>query len=181
MLLTAFCKVQEEYNLEAIDDFTILCYNEFYNDTQNIIYSKCKDSSLTEDIISETFYLFYKALKEKKPMRFQHRNEILGYLLRIAKNIHINHFRKKQRLPQLLELKEVYDAPIPNQSEDIDFWMDWEVQTKDLPPQIKQIFKLLNDGYSKKEIADQLNEKPATIRKKVSRAKDALKKRIKKE
>lgn len=63
----------------------------------NFIYSKVFDRDLTEDIFQDTFIKVIRTLKRGK---YQEQGKFLSWVMRIAHNLVIDHFRKSNRLPK---------------------------------------------------------------------------------
>lgn len=63
----------------------------------SFIYSKVLDQSITEDIFQDTFIKVIRTLKRGK---YSEEGKFLPWVMRIAHNLIIDHFRKKRRLPK---------------------------------------------------------------------------------
>lgn len=61
------------------------------------IYSKIQDKDLTEDIFQDTFIKVIKTLKKGK---YNEEGKFLPWVMRIAHNLVIDHFRKSKRIPK---------------------------------------------------------------------------------
>lgn len=61
----------------------------------SFIYSKIQDKDLTEDIFQDTFIKVIKTLKKGK---YNEEGKFLPWVMRIAHNLVIDHFRKNKRL-----------------------------------------------------------------------------------
>ena len=66
-------------------------YRSNYNDVYLYVFSFCKDHSLTEDIVSDTFFKALMCINETS-------EEIKPWLLRVAKNLWIDHLRKQKKI-----------------------------------------------------------------------------------
>ncbi|WP_430613100.1 RNA polymerase sigma factor [Flavobacterium sp. JP2137] len=64
------------------------------------IYSKLGDRDLTEDVFQETFIKVIHTLKTKK---YNEEGKFLPWVIRIAHNLVIDHFRKAKKMPMLRE------------------------------------------------------------------------------
>jgi len=62
----------------------------------SFIYSKIQDKDLTEDIFQDTFIKVIKTLKKGK---YNEEGKFLPWVMRIAHNLVIDHFRKNNRMP----------------------------------------------------------------------------------
>lgn len=63
----------------------------------NFIYSKIGDEVLTEDVFQDTFIKVINTLKQKK---YNEEGKFLSWVMRIAHNLVIDHFRKENRMPK---------------------------------------------------------------------------------
>lgn len=62
----------------------------------NFIYSKVYDTSISDDIFQDTFIKVIRTLKKGK---YNEEGKFLPWVMRIAHNLIIDHFRKEKRLP----------------------------------------------------------------------------------
>lgn len=63
----------------------------------NFIFSKVFDRDLTEDIFQDTFI---KVIKNLKLNKYNEEGKFLPWVMRIAHNLVIDHFRKNKRIPK---------------------------------------------------------------------------------
>ncbi|WP_138434093.1 RNA polymerase sigma factor [Winogradskyella algicola] len=63
----------------------------------SFIYSKVYDRDITEDIFQDTFIKVIRTLKRGK---YNEEGKFLPWLMRIAHNLVIDHFRKNSRMPK---------------------------------------------------------------------------------
>lgn len=63
----------------------------------NFIYSKVQDRDTTEDIFQDTFI---KVIKTLKNGQYNEEGKFLPWVMRIAHNLVIDHFRKNSRIPK---------------------------------------------------------------------------------
>ena len=63
----------------------------------SFIYSKVLDRDITEDIFQDTFI---KVIKTLKRGRYSEEGKFLPWVMRIAHNLIIDHFRKNKRMPK---------------------------------------------------------------------------------
>lgn len=63
----------------------------------NFIYSKIGDEVLTEDVFQDTFIKVINTLKRNK---YNEEGKFLSWVMRIAHNLVIDHFRKENRMPK---------------------------------------------------------------------------------
>jgi len=62
----------------------------------SFIYSKVQDRDITEDVFQDTFI---KVIKTLKKGRYNEEGKFLPWVMRIAHNLIIDHFRKTNRMP----------------------------------------------------------------------------------
>ena len=62
----------------------------------SFIYSKIKDRDLADDIFQDTFI---KVIKTLKKGTYNDEGRFLSWVMRIAHNLIVDHFRRKQRMP----------------------------------------------------------------------------------
>lgn len=63
----------------------------------SFIYSKVLDRDITEDIFQDTFI---KVIKTLKKGRYSEEGKFLPWVMRIAHNLIIDHFRRNKRMPK---------------------------------------------------------------------------------
>ena len=63
----------------------------------NFIYSKVFDRDLTEDIFQDTFI---KVIRTLKLGNYNEEGKFISWVMRIAHNLVIDHFRKNSRIPK---------------------------------------------------------------------------------
>jgi RNA polymerase sigma factor (sigma-70 family) len=69
----------------------------------SFIYSKVKDRDITEDIFQDTFI---KVIKTLKKGNYNEEGKFLPWVMRIAHNLVIDHFRKSNRMPSFKNTDE---------------------------------------------------------------------------
>ncbi len=62
----------------------------------SFIYSKIKDRELADDVFQDTFI---KVIKTLKKGTYNDEGRFLSWVMRIAHNLIVDHFRRKQRMP----------------------------------------------------------------------------------
>ena len=62
----------------------------------SFIYSKVKDKDITEDVFQDTFI---KVIRTLKKGNYNEEGKFLPWVMRIAHNLVIDHFRKSNRMP----------------------------------------------------------------------------------
>ncbi len=72
----------------------------------NFIYSKVFDADVTEDIFQDTFIKVINTLKKGK---YNEEGKFLPWVMRIAHNVIIDYFRKKNRMPKFESKDKDFD------------------------------------------------------------------------
>lgn len=95
-----------------------------------------KNQDLANDIFQETFIKVFQTLRSKK---YEDRGTLLSWIIRIAHNLIIDHYRKEKRLPTLS--KDSYDYDILNSRK----YSDKNIEENLIKSQIEvDIIKLLD-------------------------------------
>ena len=69
----------------------------------NFIYSKINDRDVCDDVFQDTFVKVIKTLKSNS---YNEEGKFLPWVMRIAHNLVIDHFRKNKKMPMLRESEE---------------------------------------------------------------------------
>jgi RNA polymerase sigma-70 factor (ECF subfamily) len=69
----------------------------------NFIYSKINDRDVCDDVFQDTFV---KVIKTLKSHSYNEEGKFLPWVMRIAHNLVIDHFRKNKKMPMLRETAE---------------------------------------------------------------------------
>jgi RNA polymerase sigma-70 factor (ECF subfamily) len=89
----------QEQNLEILLD-------RHQNKVFGYIYNLCKNRDLCDDIFQETFVKVIHTLKSGK---YNEEGKFLPWVMRIAHNLVIDHFRKKAKMPKAESKNEEFD------------------------------------------------------------------------
>ena len=130
----------------------------------SFIYSKVKDRELTDDIFQDTFIKVIKTLKKGS---YNDDGRFLSWTMRIAHNLIVDHFRRKQRMPKY----ESHDAEkdvfyrISEPSQNIEDMLvnsqikeDLNLLILELPENQYEVLRMrLYQDMSFKEIAERTN------------------------
>lgn len=118
-----------------------------------------RDSELANDIFQETFMKVIRTLKQGK---YNEEGKFLPWILRIAHNLAIDHFRKTKKMPKVRS-DENYDvfAGIPNDEKNVeDIWIediiheDVRLLIDELPNEQREVVMMRHyGGMSFKEIS----------------------------
>ncbi len=138
---------------------------------KGICYRYCGNAFDAEDLLQETFIIVFTKIGS-----FKEQGSFEGWTRRIAVNTCINWLKKNKLLHQMYELQPKHDAE-EDQEEDLA-----ELNTQELvqhiaalPDGYRTILNLFAiEGYSHKEIGEQLGINESTSRSQYTRAKKAL-------
>lgn len=130
----------------------------------SFIYSKIKDRDLADDIFQETFI---KVIKTLKKGMYNDEGRFLSWVMRIAHNLIVDHFRRKQRMPMYeshdAEVDVFYRVSEPSQNIEnllIDSQIKEDLNTLilELPENQLEVLRMrLYQDMSFKEIAERTN------------------------
>jgi RNA polymerase sigma-70 factor (ECF subfamily) len=88
--------------------------NRYKNRVYGFVYSKVNDANLADDIFQDTFV---KVVKTLRSGRYKEEGRFLSWVLRIAHNLIVDHYRKSNRMPKYESSREEYDV-VANLSDD---------------------------------------------------------------
>lgn len=146
----------DEYSLEVL-------VNRHEQRIFNFIYSKVFDYDITNDIFQETFIKVIRNLKLKK---YNEEGKFLPWVMRIAHNLIIDHFRKNKRMPKFDNSGEfdifsvIEDGSLNKEAELIKEQIESSLVNliKELPEDQIQVLEMrIYKEMSFKEIAEQTN------------------------
>lgn len=160
----------DEINMDAI-------YRQYALPLKKYIYSMCKDSDLSDDIVSETFY---KAIKNINSF---YGGNIFTWLCTIAKNIFFNHTKKKETQNESLEEKGVDIVSHEDSVEDVVLRKQSSIELYKNMQQLdsveREVIYLRNFAeLSFKEIGEVLNKSENWSRVTYFRCKEKIKRRM---
>lgn len=144
----------DEYSLEIL-------INRHEQRIFNFIYSKVFDYDITNDIFQETFIKVIRNLKLKK---YNEEGKFLPWVMRIAHNLIIDHFRKNKRMPKFDNSGEfdifsvIEDSSLNKEAELIKEQIESSLVNliKELPEDQIQVLEMrIYKEMSFKEIAEQ--------------------------
>jgi RNA polymerase sigma-70 factor (ECF subfamily) len=127
------------------------------------VYMLVRDEELANDIFQETFV---KVIRTLKAGRYNEEGKFLPWVMRIAHNLSIDHFRRSKKMPFVRE-NEDYDpfASIPREEKNVeDQWIDEVINedvrklVEELPEEQREVVMMRHyGGMSFKEIAERSN------------------------
>ena len=142
-------------------------FEQLLNRHKDRIYTQIvvmvKDDEIADDIFQETFM---KVIRTLKAGRYNEEGKFLPWILRIAHNLTIDHFRKAKKMPTVRS-DDNYDvfATIPRDDMNVeDSWVrdiiheDIRKLIDELPEEQKEVVMMRHyGGLSFKEISEQCN------------------------
>ncbi len=152
-------------------------YEKYYGFGLKISMRYGASRSEAAEILNDAFLKVFRKLDQ-----YDHDYPFEAWLKKIIVHQAIDHYRRQLRKPTLVKWKEatkkiLYQPAFPDQSEDTDMLR----YIQQLPPAYRTTFNLyVMEGYKHHEIAEKLNISSSTSRSNLSRAKELLKKLIKK-
>ena len=137
----------------------------------------CKDRDGAQDVLHEGFIKAFKNLH-----RFKGEGSFEGWLRRIMVNAALESFRKDKNLQVLDDITEATQHQIRSKASDKMEADDIMELVQQLPSGFRVVFNLyVIDGYSHKEIAEELGITVGTSKSQLSRARAALQDKIRKQ
>ena len=143
------------------NSFSILL-DRYQKRVYGFIYSKVHDPDLADDIFQDTFIKVVKTLRLGK---YKDEGRFLSWVIRIAHNLIMDHYRKYKRLPKHESKIENFDVMhrLAEQNSSIEESMietqihaDLSLLIKELPDSQKEVLRMrLFQDMSFKEIGDQ--------------------------
>jgi len=143
------------------NSFSILL-DRYQKRVYGFIYSKVHDPDLADDIFQDTFI---KVVKNLRLGKYKDEGRFLSWVIRIAHNLIMDHYRKYKRLPKHESKIENFDVMhrLAEQNSSIEESMietqihaDLSLLIKELPDSQKEVLRMrLFQDMSFKEIGDQ--------------------------
>ena len=144
-----------------IQSFSILV-DRYQKRVYGFIFSKVKDAELADDVFQDTFI---KVIKNLRLGKYKDEGRFLSWVMRIAHNIIMDHFRKVNRLPKHESKHEdldVLDRLIEQSSSIEDIMIETQIHADlsilidELPQTQKEVLRMrLFKEMSFKEIGEQ--------------------------
>ena len=134
--------------------------NRYKNRVYGFVYSKVNNASLADDIFQDTFI---KVVKTLQAGNYKEEGRFLSWVLRIAHNLVVDHYRKTNRMPTYESSNHTFDI-MSNLSEtemNVEFQLienqihkDLEALIDELPHNQKEVLQMrLYQDMSFKDIA----------------------------
>jgi RNA polymerase sigma factor (sigma-70 family) len=154
-------------------------YNEHKVKIYNFLIVKVNgDTHLAQDLLSDTIY---SALLSST--RIKDKNKIQNWLIQIANRRFYDYLRKKYREKEIIDEKinDTEFNPVNAEPEENEKIVMLKTAMENLKPKYKEIIKLkFIENRTQKEIADLLKINRISAESLIFRARDALKKEVKK-
>ncbi len=143
---------------------------------RNIIYLTLSNTSVVDDIAQEVFITIYRNLKN-----FRFESQFTTWIYRITINKCKDYLRKKNVRRIFLSLKDEEEEPVfESINEDTDIKQIVRNAISTLPDKLRIPLVLKDlEGFSYQEIADTIGCEIGTVKSRIFRAREALKKILK--
>lgn len=149
-------------------------YDTFSSKMYSICYRYVKDSMEAEDILVTSFMKVFDKINQ-----FKSEGSFEGWIRRIVVNEALTYLRRNRSMYLETELEQADREPDYNMLSDHLEAEDLMNMIKELPTGYRIVFNLYAiDGYSHKEIADQLGISENTSKSQLSRARTYLQKML---
>ena len=151
-----------------------MLYNTYFTPLYRYVYVRLKTREDAEDVVQDTFLKAYQALP-----RYEHtRDSMLPYLFTIARNLLINHTKKKR--PDALPGEDLDRHPGEEKTSDMAEWRELQeellVAMEVLSETEREVIELRFFGeQTYAEIAEVLDKREDAIRQHVARAMKKMK------
>ena len=161
------------YRMKGEKHGTERAFSELYNRYSSRVYAYCLrilgDRDTAHDIFQETFVRFYQSAQEERTM-----TNVAAYLMKIARNLCLNVKRDSKRL---LSVEDVHLMHHDVQYENTELLGLVTTALGKLPEEFREAFVLREyDGLSYAEIADVTNTPMSTVKIRLFRARERIRK-----
>ena len=156
-------------------------YGHFYGKMMAVCYRYSNDPEDAKDLLHDGFIKVFKSLS-----KYNYKGSLEGWVRRIMVNTAIDFYRKQKNTFKISE-QDVGDVPFQIEDDSPDVYAemgerDMLKAVQKLSPAYRTVFNMyVIEGYSHKEIADQLDISEGTSKSNLAKAKMNLKKIIKNE
>jgi RNA polymerase sigma factor (sigma-70 family) len=103
----------------------------------SFIFSKVLDRDITEDIFQDTFIKVIRTLKKGK---YNEEGKFLPWVMRIAHNLVIDHFRRNKRMPKFQSRNDFDIFDVISDGEEI---MEYEMITSQMHEDVRRLIEEL--------------------------------------
>ena len=149
-----------------------LLYRKYAKKMYSICQAYVRDKSIAQDILQDSFVKVFMKINTFKP-----ENSLEGWVRRIVTNTAIDYFRQGKKHNKFIELEEQHNEEAADDAVNKKINVDEILYYLDqLPDGARIIFNLYAiEGYTHKEIADQLQISEGTSKSQFSRARSIIK------
>ncbi|MEJ2544160.1 MAG: sigma-70 family RNA polymerase sigma factor [Calditrichaceae bacterium] len=155
-------------NKKALETF----YFRYYKMLFHFTVSRLQDSESAKEIIQEIFKRLWQNRKN-----INTKKSIKDYIFRIANNLIIDHYRKKQVQNTYFDRSE--ELPETQSDEDLEFKAQFNMAMDKLPEDCRTVFTLhYIKRYTFLEIAEMCFVSKKTVEKRIKKAIDILRKQL---
>lgn len=149
-----------------------LLYRKYAKKMYAICQSYARDKSVAQDILQDGFVKVFTKIQTFNPD-----NSLEGWIRRVMTNTAIDYFRQNKKLNQFIELEEQHNEEASDDAVNKQINVDEILYYLDrLPEGARIIFNLYAiEGYTHKEIAEQLQISEGTSKSQFSRARAIIK------
>lgn len=149
-----------------------LLYRRYARKMYAICQAYARDKEVAQDILQDGFVKVFTKINTFNP-----ENSLEGWVRRIMTNTAIDYFRQNKKLDRFIELEEQHSEETSDDAVNKKINVDEILYYLDrLPDGARMIFNLYAiEGYSHKEIAQQLNISEGTSKSQFSRARSLIK------
>ena len=149
-------------------------YERFYGVLAGYVFRRTGDAHTTEDLVADTFVIVAKSLH-----RFRYRGVPLRFwLMRIATNV-VNRWSRRQRMTVPLDADQLRTQSESDAHNGVDL-ARMQCALLSVPPKHQAVLALYYlEGLSVKETAAVIGCREGTVRSRLARARDALRRQLK--
>lgn len=179
--MTKYFDLEEEKLIVGCRDgnrrFQEQLYRKYIDDMYRVCLTYESDRETVKDILQEAFIKVFRSIES-----YDRKGSLKGWIRRIVVNTAIDHYRKKVKTEEFLDIEQIADNEV-NQLTESDTNDAAEIdiigKVDSLPNGAKMVFNLFAlEGYSHKEIAEKLGISEGTSKSQFSRARMLLQKWI---
>ena len=151
-------------------------YEHFYGKMMVVCMRYATDDDEALDIFQEAFIKVFNNL-----VKYGNKGSFEGWIRRIMVNTAIDHIRKNKKLREMVEInEEITSGEVEEESEDLLDKVSFEDLlgcVQDLSPAYRSVFNMyVVDGFSHKDIAQELGISEGTSKSNLAKAKMNIKK-----
>lgn len=147
-----------------------MLYERYADRMMGVCVRYARDYDEAADVMQEGFLRVFKKLHT-----FRHEGSLEGWIRRVIVNVAVRHYQKNSRLYIVNEMEEAENQPGYDDIEDDLAYEDLLEMVQSLPDGYRVVFNLFAiEGYSHKEIAEELGISEGTSKSQLARARKSL-------